>query len=295
VNVRAVVVLLVICGAPCHADPIAIARDAERDLSALQLTGKTGRAAIDSMIAEGYQCGLEAAMTLVPGLDAPATVGCSRDWGEECGSLNVTIFFRWDDAEKSLQTLFETLTTSPVVGLQALCVFPPVLPPAYLLEKSSAETELSRKLGEIVRVGDGADSAFGSLLMSGFRCGLRSSSQLPAGARDSLPQLRCSRLPSATEYCYREEVWLDVTWRDRSEAPLRLLDQLGDARIAGVRAVCGLPRIEGNTHETIAQRAAQRAGRGYLAMPRLLVPEPAANELPDTSVNLPSLMFTAIG
>jgi len=220
----------------------------ERDLSTLQLPGQTGRAAINRMMAEGYRCGLEPGKTLAPGLPVVASIACSletRRRDNECPTLRMTIYLQWDEAEASLSTLFERLTTSKVDGLHGFCIGPPLRSSTYLTAKKSAETELSHKFAGVVTVGESAESAFESLLIQDFQCGLQFAREPAAGPHESAaPQMRCTRLPSTTENCYQEELWLDVTWRDPTGAPEQLVRQFADAQVAGIHAVCGLPLID---------------------------------------------------
>ena len=224
--------------------PLDFAREVEGgEIANLQLIDKNGRTAIRAMMSKGYRCGLEPAVAWPTGRAGeartfPPNVGCSKEMRPDiCGELDVALRVQWQSPEASFAELFDQLDEALVKGVSVTCTPKGSRSTQYLAERKRAEVQLAAKIDSLHLIPESANSAFRSMLVAGFRCGLTSSDAI-----------RCTRLPSQTEYCYQEEILLGVVWPPgKSVSPQKRVAQLNKAKISTVKALCGLPDIPGDT------------------------------------------------
>jgi serine/threonine protein kinase len=108
------------------------------------------RVAIDTMLANGYRCGLIKPVSLgLSGGSSNPMVACTTEMHEHrevCYEIDVGLDVQWRSAGVSFSELLDQLEISSVQSVGAFCGNPPSLPGEFVQERRAAEAMLAPKI-----------------------------------------------------------------------------------------------------------------------------------------------------
>lgn len=214
----------------------------ERDyIRPLGIEGRSAALALDTLLAEGFRCGIVPAGEYSPG-DDPMW-HCRKQpsgFASPCDELSVPARFAQPIPWTTRDALLVHLDDIRVRSVRVFCRPPRVVSADFLAARGAAETALQSYIRSLELPIDG-QNAHKKLLLAGFDCGFAS----PASAKASAPEMVCTRVPSQIKFCAEAKVVLSVSWPPGTGAINHLYGALQLARVQEVRATCEIPTVGG--------------------------------------------------
>lgn len=203
----------------------------------LDLRGKSGAAAVEKMLAEGFRCRIEIAGEYVPG-EQPMWY-CTKRYSEEvpvCEELFVALRFGAPaESYETRDALLLSLERVKVTSSRASCEPPLPVSTAQVAARSVGEKSLADAINSL-SLKEAGDIAYGQLLRDGFFCGFVA----PDDSQDG-PRMECTKSPSRIKFCHEAKLTIGMSWSDGVRKLQRAYGQLPKSRVASIRATCEFP------------------------------------------------------
>lgn len=226
---------------PAVTNRLAAGDRVERDyVGPLGIEGRSAAFALDTLLAEGFRCGILPAGEYAPGADP--MWHCRKQpsgFGPHCDDLSVPARFAQPLPWATRDELLVHLDDIRVRSVRVFCSPSRKVPAEFLAARGAAETELQAYIRSLELPANG-QSAYKKLLLSGFYCGFAS----PRSAKVQTPEMVCTKTPSQIKFCAEAKVVLSVSW-PADTASNHSYGALQLSIVREARSSCQIPAVGG--------------------------------------------------